>query len=321
MVTSRWGITVPFDDLPLHQHAGVYGELAAAGYTDLWSVEAAGADGVTPLAIAAAVDPSLRLGTAIVSAYTRGPALLAQTAAAMADLVPGRFVFGIGASSDVIVRSWNGIDFAEPYKRVRDTLRFLRRAFSGEKITGGFETFDVNGFRLARVPAQPPRLLIAALREQMLRLGGREADGVILNLLSADDVTPIVRIVNDESDRPEIVARIMVCPTEDVEAVRAMMRPLITGYLSVPVYRRFQSWLGRGALLEPLWDAWDAGDRKGAVAAVADELVDAFCVHGTPEQCRAGVAAYVANGITTPVLAVLPIGTDTRSAALALGRR
>ncbi len=156
-MADRWGITVPFEDVHLDVHADVYGELAAAGYTDLWSVEAAGADGVTPLAIAAGVKPPLRLGTAIVSAYTRGPALLAQTAAAMADLAPGRFVLGLGASSDVIVRSWNGIDFAQPYQRVRDTVRFLRRALSGEKITGGFDTFDVAGFRLARVPAQPPR--------------------------------------------------------------------------------------------------------------------------------------------------------------------
>ncbi len=158
------------------------------------------------------------------------------------------------------------------------------------------------------------------MREQMLRLGGREGDGVILNWLSADDVSRVAKIVHEENEEPEVVARIMVCPTEDTDAVRAMIRPLITGYLTVPVYRRFQTWLGRGELLGPVWDAWDAGDRKSAVAAVADELVDAFCVHGAPEQCLAGIEAYVANGVTTPVLAVLPIGTDTRTAAIALGR-
>jgi len=320
MEAARWGMTIPFDDLPLHQHPALYRELEEAGYTDLWSVEAAGADGITPLAVAATAAPSLRLGTAIVSAYTRGPALLAQTAAAMADLAPGRFALGIGASSDVIVRSWNGIEFDRPYARVRDTVRFLRAALTGEKIAGGYESFDVAGFRLARVPAEPPRLLVAGLREQMLRLAAREADGAILNWLSAGDVRQVVATVRDEQPDAEVVARIMVSPSEDSDAVRAIIRPLITGYLTVPVYRRFQEWLGRSSALQAVWEAWDAGDRKGAVAAVPDELVDAFCVHGTPEQCRAGIEAYTANGVTTPVIAVVPVGTDMRTAALALGR-
>ncbi len=66
-------------------------------------------------------------------AYTRGPALLAQQAATLADLAPGRFVLGIGTSSDTIVQRWNGIPFEEPYKRVRDTLRFLRKALAGRR--------------------------------------------------------------------------------------------------------------------------------------------------------------------------------------------
>jgi len=320
MASDPWGITVPFDDLPLHRHADLSRELAEAGYTDLWSVEGAGADGVTPLAVAAAASPSLRLGTAILSAYTRGPALLAQTAAAMADLAPGRFALGIGASSDVIVRSWNGIEFERPYGRVRDTVRFLRTALAGEKITGGYESFDVAGFRLARVPDEPPKLLVAGLREKMLRLAAREADGAILNWLSAEDVRQVAAVVHDERPDAEIVARIMVSPTEDTDAVRAMIRPLVTGYLTVPVYRRFQEWLGRAGPLRPVWEAWERGDRKAAVAAVPDELVDAFCVHGSPEQCRAGIDTYTANGVTTPVLAVVPVGSDMRTAALSLGR-
>ena len=47
--------------------------------------------------------------TGIVNVFTRGPALLAQTAAALADVSGGRFVLGLGASSNVIVERWNGI--------------------------------------------------------------------------------------------------------------------------------------------------------------------------------------------------------------------
>ena len=81
------------------------------GYTDLWSAEVDGFDGFTPLTLAAAWEPELNLGVAITPAYTRGPALLAQSVAAMADAAPGRFACGLGASSEVIVANWNGLAF------------------------------------------------------------------------------------------------------------------------------------------------------------------------------------------------------------------
>ena len=103
-------------------------ELADLGYTDIWSAEADGADAFTPLALAAAWEPRLRLGTAIVPAYTRAPACFAQCVATLADAAPGRFAIGIGSSSNVIVERWNGVPFVEPYKKVRDVVRFLRDA-------------------------------------------------------------------------------------------------------------------------------------------------------------------------------------------------
>ena len=134
-VPQRWGITVPFDGVPLHAHREWFEEIEDLGYTDLWSAEAGGGDAFTPLALAAAWTPSLRLGTAIVPAYTRGAATLAQTVASMVEAAPGRFAVGIGTSSNVIVEHWNGIPFDEPYQRVRDTIRFLRAALAGEKVS------------------------------------------------------------------------------------------------------------------------------------------------------------------------------------------
>ncbi len=187
----RYGITVPFDGVPLGEHRSWYERLLALGYTDVWSAETDGVDGFTPLALAAAWTPELQLGVAIIPAYTRGPALLAQSVAAMAEAAPGRFTFGLGTSSDVIVHRWNGIPFDEPFRRARDTIAFLRMALAGEKIDREFETFTVRGFRLARPVEQPPPIYLAALRPGMLHLAGREADGVILNWLSADDVKTV----------------------------------------------------------------------------------------------------------------------------------
>ena len=300
----RYGITVPFDGVTLEDHRRWYEELVHLGYTDVWSAETDGADGFTPLSLAAAWSPSLRLGVAIIPAYTRGPALLAQSVAGMAEAAPGRFTLGLGTSSDVIVSRWNGIEFAEPYKRVRDTIRFLRSALAGEKVDHEYETFTVRGFRLARPVEHPPPIFLAALRPGMLRLAGREADGVILNWLSAEDVATV---------KPEIgaaipvAARIFVCPTEDAELARAVGRRMIAAYLNVGVYAAFHRWLGRGPELEPMWNAWQSGDRKAALAAITDDVVDALVVHGSFDECRAHVGRYVAHGIDIPVMAVIPL--------------
>jgi probable F420-dependent oxidoreductase len=302
--TPRWGLTVPLTGLRLASHRELVTALPGLGYTDLWSAETAGADAFTPLALASSWEPSLRLGTAVVPVFTRGPALIAMSAAAMADAAPGRFVLGLGASSPVIVQNWNGLAYDEPYRRVRDVLRIVRAALAGERVDGQFDTVTVRRFRLEQPPTQPPPILLGALRPQMLRLAGREADGAILNWLAAGDVARCRAEIG--SDDAEVAARIFVCPTADEQYARNLGRMLISTYLTVPAYAAFHDWLGRGPALRRMHELWAAGDRAGAAAAVPDEVVDDLVVHGTPQHCRERVAGYARAGVSTPVLAVLP---------------
>jgi len=288
-------------------------KLVELGYTDVWSSETAGVDAFTPLARANEWAPQLRLGTAVVPAFTRGPGLMAQCVATIADLAPGRFAFGLGASSNVIVERWNAQPFDRPFSRTRDMLRFLREALTGAKVTRTYDTFEVSGFRLALVPEVQPRLLVAALRERMLELAGSEADGVILNWLSAEDVATVApRVLAGGADK-EIACRIFVCPSTSDEA-RAAARQWVTTYLNVPVYADYQRFLGRGDLLAPMQAHWDAGDRKAALDAVPDEVVDDLVVLGTPDQCRTHIQRYVDHGVTTPMLALMPWGVSVDDA-------
>jgi len=315
---SKWGITMPLTGVPLAAHRDLVRELADLGYTDVWSMETAGTDAFTPLALIADWAPGLRLGTAIAPIYTRGPGLLAMSAATIAELAPGRFVLGVGTSSPVIVEGWNGVPFAEPYARARDTLRFLRAALVGDKITEDYPTFSVHKFRLERPPTPPPPVMLAALRPGMLRLAAREADGAITNWLAPTDV-PRVRAELGK-DR-ELVARIFVCPTEDADAARGIGRLMISSYLTVPVYAAFHEWLGRGEALRPMHEAWAAGDRKGANAAISDAVVDDLVVHGSVEYCRERVAAYVESGVDTPVISIVPTSADPAETVRALAPR
>jgi probable F420-dependent oxidoreductase len=310
--TARWGITLPLRGMPLTDQRDIVAALPDLGYTDAWSAETNGSDAFTPLALAALWSSQLRLGTAIAGIYTRGPALLAMNAATLASLAPGRFVLGIGVSSAVIVEQWNGVPLTQPYQRSRDTLRFLRTALAGEKVTEEYETFGVQGFRLEEAPEPPPALALAALRPGMIALAAALADGAITNWLAPGDV-PTVRAAAGPDC--ELIARVFVCPTADAEAARAIGRRLIAAYLTVPVYAAFHDWLGRGEAMTPMREAWAAGDRRGALAAIPDQLVDELLVHGPPEACRERVAEYQAKGLDTPVIMIVPgAGTDEADA-------
>jgi len=301
--THRWGITVPLPGIPLSEQRELIGALPVLGYTDVWSAELNGVDAFSPLLLAAQWAPELRLGTAIVGIYTRAPVALAVSAGTLADLAPGRFVMGIGTSSQVAVEQWNGIPFEKPFQRSRDMLRFLRAALAGEKVSQEYETFSVRGFRLDPAPKVPPALALAALRPGMIRLGARESDAVITNWLAPEDVPKVREVAGPDT---ELVARVFVCPTTDKGIARAVGRRVLAAYLTVPVYAKFHEWLGRGELLAPMQERWAAGDRRGALEVIPDQVIDDLVIHGPLEACRERVAQYHEMGLDTTSISLLP---------------
>jgi probable F420-dependent oxidoreductase len=314
-------MTVPVADETMAELPALLDELASAGYSDVWTSEVNATDAFAPLLVAAQQTPQLRLGTSIAGVFQRSPALMAMSTLAVAELSPQPVYVGVGASSQNMVEQWHGTPFVQPYQRVRDTVRFLRAAFGGQRVTYRGDTFEIDGFRLARVPPHPPRILVAALREGMLRLAGREADGVVLNWLSPGDTARVVPLVLDGNPDADVVARLFAVTGPDRQAARDFARRQVTAYLNTGVYAAYQRWLGRGPALEAMWDAWQAGDRRGALAAVPDSVIDELFLIGSPAEIRSGVEDYVRAGITIPVLAVLGPDRDSiRKLAIELGR-
>jgi len=307
MTTPRWGVTVPLTGISLPEHEQVYREAEEHGYTDFWSAES-DVDGVVPIALATAWTKQATLGTAILGVFNRGPALLAMTAAALGEAAPGRFCLGVGSGSSVNVERWNGMRFERPLTRVADVVRAVRMALDGQQMNYESELMKVSGYHAGSLPPQRVPIFIAALQEKMLRQAVRLGDGVCLTWVSAEDVTQVVDVIRNEAatagkdpDTLQIMCRINICPSTDPRA-REAYRRAITAYLNVPVYREYHAWLGRGQILRPMHEAWDAGDRRTALAAVPENVIDELGVFGTPEECRAHVERFVANGITIPVL-------------------
>jgi probable F420-dependent oxidoreductase len=308
MATKRWALSLPLDGFTLAEHADIAREAEDLGYTDAWSLEIDGVDGFTPLAVAA-MATNMRIGTAIANVFTRGPATLASTAAGLAEVAPGRFCLGIGSGSQPIVQLWNGGTFTRPATRVREMAHVLRQAFAGERVTFQGETLQVHGFRLSRPVTGPIPIHIAALRPGMLKVAGEVGDGAIINWLSAEDVPTPVAIVRQaaaqagrDPESLEITARLMVHIDPPSPESDQFARRDIAAYMNVPVYKAFQRWIGRGELLTPMWEAWDQGDRRGALAAIPDQAVQELTLRGSMDDIRTHVQRYLDAGVDTAFL-------------------
>jgi alkanesulfonate monooxygenase SsuD/methylene tetrahydromethanopterin reductase-like flavin-dependent oxidoreductase (luciferase family) len=175
---------------------------------------------------------------------------------------------------------------------------------------------------MSRQLVAPPPLFIAALRKRMLRLAGAVGDGVIINWLSAGDVPKAVAEARKgaaqagrDPAKVEVACRIFVCVSEEDALVDFIGRRSDAAYLNVPVYAAFHEWLGRGPLLQPMWDAWSAGDRKAATAAIPRQVIDDLLVHGNAETCRRKVQEYVDAGVTIPVINVITTSPDLNERA------
>jgi len=302
---ERWGLTLPLPMLPLREQGELVRLAEAVGYTDLWSGETAGPDGFTPVALAAAQTERVRLGTGVVGVFQRGPALLAQQAAALADASGGRFVLGIGASSDRIVAGWNRIRFEKPLARVSETVDFLRTALGGERT----ET----GFKLEQAPTERVPIVLAALRGRMLRLAVEKADGAFTNFLPISGLPQVTAQLAGARDGFELLCRFFCLPGER-EQIEPVARFMFASYVTVPVYANFYRWLGHAEAIAEMSEAWEARDRQRAAAAAPWELIEEMFVLGSPEQMRERLAQFVAGGVTLPVLT--PITTPDQLGGL-----
>jgi probable F420-dependent oxidoreductase len=298
---KRWGLTLPITGVPLAALEDPIRRAEAAGYTDLISGETNGPDGFTPLALAAVWTKEMRLGTGVVGVPLRGRAILAQQAAAIQDASGGRFVLGIGASSDRIVEGWNGMPFDKPLSMVSERVDFLRTALSGERADGGF--------KIEGAPAEPVPIVLAALRGRMLALAVEKAEGAMTNFLPLAGLPKITTQLENAGDDFELWCRFF-CLAGEREQVEPLARFMFSAYITVPVYEAFFRWLGYGEQIDEMVEAWNAKDRERAGAAAPWELIEDTFIFGTPEEMRARLAAYVEGGITLPV--VTPITTPDK---------
>jgi probable F420-dependent oxidoreductase len=313
----RLGLTFPFlHHVSLVDYLALAREVEGRGYDTVWIGEAGGADAVTPLALVASATSHLRVATGVLPFQTRTPVLLAQTAATLAHLAPGRVGLGLGVSSETIVAQWHGLPFSRPLAQLREAVRVIRAVLGGERVSFEGEFYRVRNFRLlVPAPRQPVRIYLAALGPRALELAGEIADGVLLNWMAPESVPAALAHLRVGAARAgrtlegfEIAGYIRTCVTDTPEPARTHLARDITGYAIVDAYASFFRQCGFASEVDALHAAWGAGDRAGAVTQLSARVLDGLGVVGDEAFCRGRVEQFARAGLTQPV--VVPFSPD-----------
>lgn len=307
------GVNLPFTGWTLAQSLDLARQCQDWGYDAVWTSERNGWDSLAFAgALTQAVD--VPVGIAVVSVFSRPPALVAMGAAGLSDLSGGRFVLGLGVSSPLITTKWMGAPFERPLQRMREYLTVVRAVLAGEKVDHHGGSVTVEGFRLGAAPAATP-LYAAALGPKMTALAGELADGVILHMTPEeriDDVMRPARAAAAEAGRPapRSMMTMPVIVGDDTRGARRSLATLGLAYAQAPAYAAHLARIGLGEETARCLDLWRAGDRAGAVDGMDPRLVSVFGIHGTAHECRRRIAAYLDAGLHQLNVHVLPTSDD-----------
>ena len=281
----------------------------ANGYDDAWFGDSGAPDSLTSAAAAAHAVERLRVGVAATPVYTRAPSILAATAHVLAQVLPGRFVMGLGSSSQTMMGQWNGLALEKPVTRVTETAQLVRTMLSAEKTNFDGATLSSHGYRQAPLD-QPPPIYIAALRPKMIEAAAQVGDGVIFNLWPKSVLPKMMEHVKIGAERAgkdwqevEVVNRAMVLCTDDIELGRSLFRANFAPYYATPVYNSFLAWAGYDGAADTITEGWAQKDRTKTTGALSNELIEEVAIIGNEDQIRQRIAEDAAGGIHTHIIA------------------
>jgi F420-dependent oxidoreductase-like protein len=301
-------------------------EAERLGVDDVWSAEAWGHDAVTPLAFLAARTTRLRLGTGIMQAGTRTPALVAMTAMSLSAMSNHRFVLGLGVSGPQVIEGWHGIRFDRPVQRMREIIDIVRMAARGERVAYRGTIYELplpggegKALRSGAPPVPPIPIYLATLSPKSLELTGEIADGwlgtsfmpeharVFFDSLAAGAARAGRKLTDLDLQAGGVAAF-----SDDVERLVSERKPGLAFTLGAMGSARHNFYndafrrAGYEDVAAEVQRLWLAGRREDAAARVPDEMALKTNLLGTEAMVRARIAAYRAAGVTT--LRIEPAG-------------
>src|SRR6188472_4495422 len=290
-------------------------EAERLGYDSAWAAEAWGTDAVSVLTWLAATTSTIKVGSAIMQIPGRTPANTAMTAATLDLLSGGRFLLGLGTSGPQVVEGWHGQPWGKPLTKTREYVAIVRAVlrretieFHGDQYEIPYAGADATGLgKPLKLMLRPLRdsipIYLAALSPKNVRLAFEIADGWMPIFFSPERARDAFGYEPREGF--EIVPTVHVIVTDDVDAARDVLRPMLALYIGgmgargANFYNALVRRYGYEEDAERIQSLYLGGRQREAIAAVPDALVDDVALVGPRERIADRLEAWRASGATT----------------------
>lgn len=258
MKLGNLGVWTWLDSMSATQAAEFANQLEAWGYSALWIPEAVGRDPFSLLGYLGARTEELVLATGIANIYARDPMAMRAIAQTLAELTGGRFLLGIGVSHAPLVSGIRGHAYGKPVATMRAYLESMKGAlYQGPQ------------------PDREAPIVLAALRQNMLRLAGQRASGAHPYFVPPEHTARAREILGPG---PLLCPEQMVLLETDATRAREIARKNMLVYTGLPNYQNNLKWLG-----------FEAADFEGGGS---DRLVDAIVAWGDEEAIADRIQAH-----------------------------
>jgi 5,10-methylenetetrahydromethanopterin reductase len=249
-------------------------------------------DPVTTAALALAATKTIKVALMAMSPYSMHPVYIAMAAASLDEKYPGRIILCLGAGAPADLKA-AGISSPRPLVAIGEAVKICRQLFAGEMADFHGQMFSVAGRRLANGGRDIP-IVIAASRPNMLKLAGRQSDGV---LISAATSPPFVQACLEQAGARR-KSGLVYTKLGSPDAIR---RPI--GFVLRGAHHAENIRLGGASLDQPALVAAYAAENWSEVdRLVSDDVVRRHTACGTPQQVRDRLDEYRAIGLDEVVL-------------------
>jgi len=286
----------------------------------IWIPESWGREAFVMLGAIGAITRRIKLGTSIVSMFSRSPATLAMAASTLDNISLNRSIIGIGASTPVLAENWHGIKFVHPLKRMREYVTCFKIISSGETIN-----FDGNFFKLKNIKIMHPSqrneipVFLGAVNSGMIKLATEVADGTILYLRPLDElkktVDRIKSLTSTKSKSFEICSVFITAVSNKYpDLARERAAKTLAFYVAVgKYYNEFLSSHGFENQVEQITTEYQYHGVENISKFVTDPMLDSLTIYGTTEDCIKSLKRFVSCGVSLPILQVNPVKDNTES--------
>lgn len=286
----------------------------------LWIPESWGREAFVMLGAIGAMTRRIKLGTSIVSMFSRSPATLAMAASTLDNISLNRTIIGIGASTPILAENWHGIKFIHPLNRMREYVTCFKIISSGETIN-----FDGNFFKLKNIKIMHPSrrkeipVFLGAVNSGMIRLATEIANGIILYLRPADELKKTVERIKSLTSRNsksfEICSVFITAVSNKYpDLARERAAKSLAFYIAVgKYYNEFLSSHGFENQVEQITTEYQNHGIENISKFVTDPMLDSLTIYGTSEDCIKSLKRFVSCGVSLPILQVNPVKDNMQS--------